>query len=163
LKNAAVIIFYTLLIATFALWFGGFTFYVSFVVPIGTEILGSARSQGFITQQVTHWLNLACGCAAALMLLELIFRWNDLKRPFREMQLLMILAIVGMLIGLVWIHPKMDQMLIFEDEAITDPKEFYGLHRIYLWLSTFQWVAAWIWLLLSVGDWNRRIRGLRTE
>ncbi len=96
------------------------------------------------------------------MLLELIFGWQHSKRPFREIQLLMILAIVGMLIGLVWLHPLLDQMLVFESEAITDPEKFYGLHRIYLWLSTFQWVAAWIWLLLSVGGWKRRIRACAT-
>ena len=158
LKNVAIVICYTLLIATFAMWFGGFTFYVTFVVPIGTEVLGSARSQGFITQQVTHWLNFSCACAATLMLVELVSRWKNTKRPSREIQLAMIVAIIGMLIGLVYLHPIMDQMILIEDERITDRKKFYGLHRVYLWLSTFQWAAAWIWLLLSIASWKRLIR-----
>jgi hypothetical protein len=158
LKNAAFVIFDTLLIATFALWFGGFTFYVSFVVPIGTEVLGSARSQGFITQQVTNWLNVACGCAVGLMLLESVFRWGQTRRPWREIRLLLVLAIGCLLIGLILLHPSMDRMLVAEREHITDRAKFYGMHRVYLWGSTFQWVAAWIWLIISVVGWRRLAR-----
>ena len=39
-------LFRVFLIAAFAMWFGGFGFYVSFVVPIGNEVLGSAFGQG---------------------------------------------------------------------------------------------------------------------
>ena len=155
LKNATIVICYSLLIATFALWFGGFTFYVTFVVPIGTEVLGSARSQGFITQQVTNWLNFTCGCAIGIMWLESLFCWKLTDRPWREIRLIMVLIMSGFLVVLVWLHPRMDQMLVFDGEVVKDREKFYGIHRIYLWVSTFQWVAAWIWLFVSVHVWKR--------
>lgn len=156
MKNALIVLFYTLLIATFALWFGGFTFYVSFVVPIGTEVLGSAARQGFITQQVTNWLNVTCGFAVTLMGLELILQWHTYAGFRRYFQLINLVLIVAFLIALVWIHPIMDRMLIPEIEDVTDYDKFYGLHRIYLWLSTFQWVAAWLWLFVAVSIWPRK-------
>lgn len=151
-------IFYTVLIATFALWFGGFTFYVSFVVPVGTEVLGSARSQGFITQQVTNWLNVTCGFALGLMVLELVFSWKRMRRPGRVTQVLMLIAIGLLLIALVWMHPLLDRMLVPAEERVADREKFYAIHRLYLWFSTFQWVAAWVWLLISVVTWNRQIQ-----
>ena len=154
MKRLAAVLFRTLLIATFALWFGGFTFYVSFVVPIGTEVLGSARTQGFITQQVTNWLNVVCGCALGLMLLETIRGWKTCSNRVRWTELSMLVLIGSFLIALAWIHPVMDRMISAGNESITDAARFYGLHRIYLWLCTFQWIAAWIWLFLSVWAWR---------
>lgn len=145
--------FRTLLLATFALWFGGFTFYVSFVVPVGTEILGSARRQGFITQQVTHWLNLVCFLSLILMLAESFLAWKRARRPWREIQLAVVLLNFGLLAGLVWLHPKMDAMIDLDKKMVHDKAEFYGVHRIYLWLSTFQWFAAWGWLPLTLRVW----------
>jgi hypothetical protein len=161
LKRLAAILFQTLLIATFALWFGGFTFYVTFVVPIGTEVLGSARNQGFITQQVTNWLNFVCGCALLLMLVETIGGAMAASKRGRWIEIVMLLLIGGFLIALIWLHPIMDEMIIVENEAITDEARFYGLHRIYLWLSTFQWVMAWIWLFLTVRRWREEMDRIR--
>ena len=48
-------------------WQGGFTFYTAVVVPIGTAVLETALAQGWITRQVTVYLNLA-GAAALVML-----------------------------------------------------------------------------------------------
>ena len=50
----------------FLLWQGGFVVYGGVVVPVGAEVLGSDRLQGFVTQQVTGWLNLfgVAWCAA---------------------------------------------------------------------------------------------------
>ena len=154
----AAIIFRTLLITTFALWFGGFIFYVAFVVPIGTEVLGSARSQGFITQQVTHWLNLVCGCAILVMLLESFRNWRTSFVRWHVVQLAMVLIIAGLLVALVLIHPVMDEMIIVEDEMITDEVRFEVLHRVYLWVSTIQWAAAWIWILIAVTVWRQESR-----
>jgi len=160
LKRLAAILFQTLLIATFGLWFGGFTFYVSFVVPIGTEVLGSARTQGFVTQQVTNWLNFVCGCALCFMWVETIRGCMASKRS-RRLEIVMLLLICGFLIALIWLHPIMDEMIIVENKAITDEARFYGLHRVYLWLSTFQWVMAWIWLFLTVRGWRQEIDRIR--
>ena len=53
-------------IAALMFWQGGFTFYAAVVVPIGQENLGH-EEQGFITREVTNYLNLA-GAAALLLL-----------------------------------------------------------------------------------------------
>lgn len=60
-----------------------------------------------------------------------------------------------LLIGLVWIHPLLDEMIDPRDESVSDETRFYGLHRIYLWLSTFQWIFAWIWLYMIVVRWSK--------
>ena len=156
--NFAAITFRTLLITAFAVWFGGFTFYVAFVVPIGNDVLGSVRSQGFITQQVTHWLNLVCGISILVMLIESGRSWKTSIGRWRVVQLAMVLIIAGLLVALVLIHPVMDEMIIVEDETITDEVRFNVLHRIYLWVSTFQWIAAWIWIFIAVAVWRRESR-----
>jgi hypothetical protein len=50
-----------------ALWWGGLTFYASVVVPTGARILHSHTKQGFITQEVTNWINVT-GMVAGLLL-----------------------------------------------------------------------------------------------
>lgn len=147
-----VILFETLLLATFAVWFGGFTFYVSIVVPLGTEILGSARSQGFITQQVTHWLNVVNGLAVALMLLELWWCGRSMNTWPRRIQWLNVVTIGAALMALVYLHPQLDNLISSADDRVLDRKAFYTLHRIYLWLSTLQWFAAWSWLLTYIAS-----------
>ena len=47
-----------LVFQAFLLWQGGFLFYTAVVVPIGTDVLGSALVQGLITRRVTDWMNL---------------------------------------------------------------------------------------------------------
>ena len=37
-----------------AVWWGGLTFYGAVVVPVGTEVLGGAAEQGFVTQRVVN-------------------------------------------------------------------------------------------------------------
>jgi len=150
LKSKFDLIFTTLLITTFALWFGGFTFYVSFVVPIGTDILGSARRQGFITQQVTHRLNVVCAFAVLVMLIESYRTWRHRPISFRATMLAMTVLIGLMLIGLVGLHPHLDALVDWDKQRVLDRAKFYGLHRIYLWVSTFQWLVAWIWIFIWV-------------
>ena len=54
-----------LVLAAFAFWQGGFTFYAAVVVPVGTEVLGSSMEQGSITRRVTVYLNMAGAKRAA--------------------------------------------------------------------------------------------------
>ena len=46
------------------------------------------------------------------------------------------------LVTLVLLHPSMDSMLDVADHSVDEPEKFYTLHRIYLWVSTFQWLAT---------------------
>ncbi len=153
----------TLLVATFAVWFGGFTFYVSFVVPIGSEILGSAREQGFITQQVTHRLNLMCAIALVFMLVESIASWRRLPCCQRVVQLGSVLVVGLLLIWLFLLHPQLDQLLDVKRHRVLDRQNFYQIHRVYLWVSTFQWFFAWIWLFACIRGWGGAPENAATE
>ena len=146
----------TIVIACFAMWFGGFGFYVSIVVPIGTDVLGSARHQGMITQLVTQWINIFSAIAFVAMTLELLLNWKRLSRNLRYSQLGLVLFMIAALVGLVALHPLLDAMINREDQTISDEGKFYQLHRAYLWLSTVQWIAAWLWLIVLLSGWRHR-------
>ncbi len=140
--------------ASFAIWFGGFGFYASIVVPIGTGVLGSARRQGLITQQVTDWLNLVCLIAVVLMATDLAFGWRGANR--RSLGLLAcVLSIGGMLLWLAILHGMLDSMIDEAQGRIADRARFYLLHRYYLWISSVQWFVGWIWLALALDTWRR--------
>jgi hypothetical protein len=53
--------------AAVAFWLGGFTFYAGVVIPVGIRVLGGHVRQGFITQQVTQWINVAALCAIPIL------------------------------------------------------------------------------------------------
>src|SRR5438552_320053 len=59
-----------LVLLTLLFWQGGFMFYGAVIIPIGSEVLGSHRQQGFIARSVTNYLNLA-GLASVL-----VFGWD---------------------------------------------------------------------------------------
>lgn len=148
-------IFRTILLASFAMWFGGFGFYVSIVVPIGTEVLGSALDQGMITRRVATWINVFSGIAFAMMLVESVLTWNQLRPFIRRAQLGLCLFMVVSLIGLVYLHFALDSMIDAADMRVADRETFYHLHRVYLWLSTIQWAAGWGWLIVLLAGWRK--------
>lgn len=145
-----------LLIASFATWFGGFGFYVSIVVPIGTDVLGSPFAQGMITRLVTPWINIFGGIAFAFMLVEVIVSWRRASYWYRFSQLGLWLIMVSALIALAILHPALDGMIDLNAESVSDSSKFYDLHRVYLWVSTVQWIAAWLWLILLMFNWRAK-------
>ncbi len=163
MKNFAKLLFRVWLLASFAVWFGGFTFYVSFVVPIGTEVLGSAAEQGFITRLVTHRLNWVGGIALVSMLVESLFSWNRSPPRLRRIQILLVILMGVLLAGLFVLHPYMDRLLDPEARVVILGDRFYRLHRVYLWASTIQWVFAWFWLFALARSWTVRTRAVATD
>lgn len=152
----ALIFHRVLLIACFATWFGGFGFYVSIVVPIGTDVLGSALEQGLITRRVTYWLNVFGGLALASMLVESIVTWRTSKNSMKLWSLGLCIFMIVAQVALFVLHPMLDAMIDVEAKAVSESAKFYQLHRVYLWASTFQWIAAWGWLVLLVVGLERR-------
>ena len=152
------IIFQVLLLASFAIWFGGFFFYVSFVVPIGNEVLGSSFEQGMITRRATVPLNWLGVLSAVLMIVDSILSWRIRGVWNRRVQLACPIIMLAMLASLFILHPQIDA---FADRVLGEIKgdydQFYWLHRLYLWASTVQWIAEWIWLIFFVSS------GLRKE
>lgn len=148
MMNMAQKLFQIILLASFAMWFGGFGFYVSFVVPIGTEVLGSTFDQGMITRRVTiplNWLGLTC---SVMLLLNSAFgRKSGSGWWSRCVQFSSASAMLLMQLALFWLHPQIDAFVDLQiGELGGDYDQFYFLHRLYLWASTFQWIAAWLWL-----------------
>ncbi|MEM6634195.1 MAG: hypothetical protein AAF694_31250 [Bacteroidota bacterium] len=119
----------------FSIWFGGFTFYAAVVIPIGTEVIGSTE-QGFITQQVSNWLN-GIGGIALIGLAWLAFRIYQ-HRGFKWLWFFLCISWLLLLI----LHPVLDRFLLPGTYEVADPEEFYGWHRIYLLIHTIQWLAS---------------------
>jgi hypothetical protein len=140
-----------------ALWQGGFAFYAAVVVPVGQEVLESHRTQGFITQRVTNYLN-AAGAVALLLL-----AWDaaaDGRRTPRIRRLLW-LAWAGLALSLgvlIWLHTRLDAMLDPEAFRVLDPAAFYQPHRWYLIVSTVQLGCAVSYATLTMAEWRSEVR-----
>ena len=128
-----------------ALWWGGFTFYTTVVVSVGTAVLHSATKQGFITQQVTHYLNALGGLALAAVLWELLAR-RKAKDACRLREIACVAAILALVAQLL-VHHQMTALLDVPHRAVLDEIRFYQWHRLYLCLATAQWLGSLLLLL----------------
>lgn len=133
-----------LLLLLLSFTFGGFLFYASVVVPLGTDVLGST-TQGFVTRRVTNVINAASLLSAAA---TLIYCWatarNSRTRAQSSIRVPVTCAIVIALtaVVLVWLHGHLEAALDQDDFAVLDSAAFYQTHRIYLWVSTVQWLFS---------------------
>jgi hypothetical protein len=145
-----------LAIAALMFWQGGFTFYAAVVVPIGQWVLGSHLEQGLITREVTWYLNVSGAFAIGILAIEL-----QSSGVSRQLQLKWRWAIWGgmalVLFALVIMHPAMDALIDANEHTITDRVQFRIRHRIYLWVSTLEWILgiAYLWLMLK--SWTGKI------
>lgn len=133
-----------------AFCFGGFLFYAGVVVPIGTRVLG-ATTQGFVTREVTRVLNLAMLVCIAGIAWEI---WaGRLDRSAAASRALTALAVlIAITCGILWwIHGQLDAQLSADEFAVNDPSAFYGMHRLYLWVSTLQWLCSLpvVWIIAN--------------
>lgn len=124
-------------------WWTSFTFYSSVVVPIGTELF-DAMHQGLITQQVTHVLNILTGVYLLAHLVEFF------ALPSRRIQKILSALIALSLLTLIYLHGLMDPMIDFTNLEISDKREFYRMHRLYLWISTASWLPGAILIYLRL-------------
>lgn len=121
-------------------------FYALVVVPIGTDELGGATDQGFITRRVTVWLNyIGGGCLLAYAVDSTIGRYCRRLRQF------LCIASIIILLVLFSLHNVMNGYLNPDEHIIIEKHTFYRLHAIYLILSGVQWMVmlAAIWLMLA--------------
>ena len=121
-----------LLLIVWAVWWGGLCFYAIVVVPIGTELIGSAE-QGFITQRVTDWHNVLTGVFLACLIID-AFR----KHSSVLWSAVIVLAIIE--IGLVAWHWHLTRMMDFDNQSVTG--NFYAQHAIYLWITAAEWLLG---------------------
>lgn len=131
-------------VAAVAFWLGGFTFYGGVVIPVGIKVLGSHLRQGFITQQVTAWLNVIGTFALSILLWNTLAIWRVRERVLRIGLASTWVAMVLIQIELFIMHPMLDRLIDAHARAILDEDRFGFLHRVYLISSTAQWVAGLI-------------------
>jgi hypothetical protein len=147
-----------LLLLLLMFWQGGFTFYASVVVPIGTDLLGSAIKQGTITRQVTDWMNVAGAVALSA------WAWDIAADPARtpnrqRARWLLWISLALLLAALVWLHPRLDALFDAENLRLLDLDAFTVLHRWYLWLGTAQWAGGIVLIFSTLHTWRASDRG----
>ncbi|NBO92087.1 MAG: hypothetical protein EBV06_07195 [Planctomycetia bacterium] len=141
-----------IVMTAFVFWLGGFTFYISIVVPLGTEQLG-AIGQGFITREVTKSINISATIALALALAELLLAPDNRKaRWWARWGLWLTIAVCQA--SLFYLHPLLDGYLDFDTASVRERPAFYQYHRVYLWTHTLQWALAWISMWLMLWAWR---------
>jgi hypothetical protein len=138
-------------------WQGGFTFYTAIVVPLGTEVLKSARRQGFITRRVTRSINVT-GAVALLPLAWDALLGRDPRARRRWLRALLCLAMLLAQLALFYLHPAMDRYLQVKGGIVLDAEAFHPLHRMYLWVSTLLWGLAVAFTILTVFAWRAEDR-----
>jgi len=131
-----------LVIAAVAFWLGGFTFYASVAIPVGMKILGSHLRQGFITQQVTQWLNLTALFALAILAWNALAVWGQTNKPLRFTLAGSLILMIAIQLELFGLHPCLDRLLDTQSRQIINDERFDALHRIYLVSSTVQWCSG---------------------
>lgn len=141
-------------------WQGGFAFYSGVVVPVGAEVLGSELEQGWVTRSVTPWLNGIgwIGVLASLLALRLTC-WgpspSGSQRWSKKLATSLVLFLAVSLLALQLLHGQVDLQLDQERRQVVDYDTFYDIHRVYLILSTAQWLAAIALTVVLVHGWTR--------
>jgi len=135
-------------------WLGGFTFYASVVIHTGHRVFHGQREVGFLTQQVTHWLNLSGAVALVILLCNLLMEKRRTATWMRSGLWLTWLAMVVVQITLFALHPRLDAMLDIETHRILPGSGFRATHNLYMNLSTTQWVAGLLHLWLILLAWR---------
>lgn len=138
-------------------WQGGLTFYGAVVIPVGARILGSHRSQAVITREVVQ-----VATAAGLLALVL-FCWDVLatRDPAGWRRHVRQCAALG--IAFTWVILSCLQFLLnqrFDPDSLDvgDLASFRELHRLYLWITTVQWVLCLVFLFAGLAAWRAEDR-----
>ena len=141
------------LIFMFALYWGGLTFYTGVVVRIIHMVLNDPMDGGLITQQVTLVLQVLGACTLPLMLLNDV----DVARRSKRLGLALLgltLLLSFALAALFVVHAQLDRVIDVQQMVITDRVEFDAAHRRYNQSTTVQWLAAFIYLPLTLYSWR---------
>jgi hypothetical protein len=150
-----------LVLAALFFWQGGFTFYTAVVVPVGAQELHSNLRQGFITRRVTNYINLSGGVALLLLAWDLGSVRAASGRA-RRTGLLLWAVLLLTLACLVWLHTRLDELLVPRGRIVLDPETFRPRHRLYLWVSTLQWIVSVVYLLWTLRTWRAQDRSTET-
>lgn len=151
-----------LVLAVLFFWQGGFTFYSAAVVPAGQQVLGHLR-QGFVTRQVTVYLNLAGAAALAVLVWDQLAA-RDPAAWRRRTRWFLWAAMIASLAALFALHGWMDELLRTKGRLILDREAFRPRHRLYLWISTVQWACGLLYLFFTIMAWRSEdLRSIQQE
>lgn len=139
-----------LFVSGVAFWLGGFTFYGSVVIPTGIKVLHGHVMQGFITQQVTEWLNVSGAVALPILLWNMLAIWSVRGRWARWTLVATWAVMAAVQVELFLLHPALDRLLDPQAREVLDYDRFDMLHRMYLTSSTIQWAAGMLHVWCSV-------------
>src|ERR1043166_1328196 len=98
-----------LVIAVIVFWLGGFTFYATVVIHTGHRVLGSRVETGFLTQQVTPWLNLSGVIALTVLLANGWADWRHANRWIKGCLWATWAIMAAVLAALYLLHPMLDR------------------------------------------------------
>jgi hypothetical protein len=144
-------------VAAFAFWMGGFSFYGGVVITVGARVVAGGEGEfGFVTRQVTHWLNLIGGVALGVFLVSMLLDWTVLPRLGRWAVATVWVGLALLHAGLIAIHPAMDALLDPATLNIHDRSRFHRLHKAYILLSSLQWAGCLVFLAATLYCWSRR-------
>ncbi len=143
-----------IVLLTMMFWQGGFMFYGGVVVPVGGRILGSETQQGFITQSVTNYLNLA-GAVCLIVWAEQL--WHERRHGVTKLEWSIWCCNIAALGVLVVDHWCMGRVLESSSASVIDPERFGLYHKLYIGTSSLQWLASLLMLFLAIRRWNRSI------
>src|SRR5436190_22569518 len=88
-------------------WMGGFTFYAGVVIHVGHRVFDSHREVGFLTKEVTIWLNRS-GMMVLLVLLANHFLYSDKGSAWlKGIRLATLLLMAAVQVALFLIHPRL--------------------------------------------------------
>lgn len=146
-----------------AFWLGGFTFYSAVVIPVLHDRLGSPHQTGLVTQCVTDALNLFGVGTITLGWTLIVFKDPSQQSPGgpRALTTGSLAVTTVCLVMLIALHHVLDQRLDADEM-----QDFYPLHRLYLWVSTVQWVANMSLLTCWAGlgrGWRRETGGENSQ
>ena len=92
-----------------SIWWGAFTFYAGIVIHVGMKVLGSHTEMGFITQEVTNYINYYS--LPTFVFVTYIFRQ---EKCFFRLGILLIFLQISLFI----LHKKLFQTLDFQAIAV---------------------------------------------
>lgn len=135
------------------LWQGGFLFYAIFVVPAGTEVLGSSFAQGRITRVVAVSINVI-GAIALLVFTWELWQGPATRRAIRYWLWGSWAVMAAGLIAQFLLYSRIDALVDFDASRHLDRGRFYWLHRVYLCVTAVQWFASVVFAVMLLQAWR---------
>ena len=142
-----------LLVFSFALFWGGLTFYTGFVVRISHDVVSDSMEGGLITQRVTELLQWLALVAVTFMFWESFATWKLFPRRAAIM-IACCVAVGCSLAGLFVVHADLDAVISIETAEVIDRDSFRINHRHYNQLTTVEWIASVCFLPIAISTWQ---------